>query len=372
MDGPVLDLGCGPGRLVAALAEMGTPALGVDASPVAVESARRSGRPCSSVRSSTPLPGEGRWRSVLLFDGNVGIGGDPVGLLRRLAALLAVGGRAMVEVDPPGSPTMTSDARLERADEITDWFPWACVGADELDLVAADAGLRRTEWRSVDGRWFALLRKDALDVIDVVLPVLDEVEAIAWVLPRMPVGYRPIVVDNGSTDGSAELARELGAVVVSEPRRGFGAACFAGLQRPTADIVCFMDCDASHRPRSPPVGRRAGRGGRGRPGARRPAGAEPGAWPLHARIANRWLAGAVGRRHGRGPHRPRPDARRPPGGPARTSASATGGRAGPSRWSWRPAVPVGGSTSARSRTCAEPGAARSPAPSGARSGRWTT
>ncbi len=162
MDGPVLDLGCGPGRLVAALAEMGTPALGVDASPVAVESARRRGATVLQRSLFDALPGEGRWRSVLLFDGNVGIGGDPVCLLRRMAALLAVGGRAMVEVDPPGSPTMASEARLERAGEITEWFPWACVGADELDLVAADTGLRRTEWRSVDGRWFALLRKDAL------------------------------------------------------------------------------------------------------------------------------------------------------------------------------------------------------------------
>lgn len=134
-------------------------------------------------------------------------------------------------------------------------------------------------------------------MIDVVLPVLDEVEAIAWVLPRVPVGYRPIVVDNGSTDGSAELARELGAVVVSEPRRGFGAACYAGLQRSEADVVCFMDCDASMDPGHLPSV--AGPVVAGEAdlvlGARK---AEPGAWPPHARIANWWLAGAVGRRTG--------------------------------------------------------------------------
>ena len=96
---------------------------------------------------------------MLLFDGNVGIGGDPGCLLRRMASLLAVGGRAMVEVDPPGSPTIAADARLERAGEITEWFPWACVGADELDAVAADTGLRRTDWRLVDGRWFGVLEK---------------------------------------------------------------------------------------------------------------------------------------------------------------------------------------------------------------------
>src|SRR3712207_446106 len=85
-------------------------------------------------------------------------------------------------------------------------------------------------------------------VIDVVLPVLDEREALPGVLRAMPPGFRPIVADNGSTDGSGELARELGAVVVEEPRRGFGAACFAGLERAEADVVCFMDCDGSLDP----------------------------------------------------------------------------------------------------------------------------
>jgi SAM-dependent methyltransferase len=161
LTGPVLDLGCGPGRLVAALAEMGTPALGVDASPVAVESARRLGAPVLQRSLFEALPGEGRWRSVLLFDGNIGIGGDPVVLLRRLTALLGSDGTALVEVDPPGFPTLVADARIERVDEVTDWFPWACVGADDLDDVAADAGLRRSELRSVAGRWFGILEKAA-------------------------------------------------------------------------------------------------------------------------------------------------------------------------------------------------------------------
>lgn len=158
LHGPVLDVGCGPGRLVAALAEMGVPAMGVDASPVAIESARRIGAPVLERSVFEPLPGEGRWRTVLLFDGNIGIGGDPVRLLRRLAELLGPGGLAMVEVDPPGFPTVTADARIEGVDEVTDWFPWACVGADDLDAVAADAGLARHEWRSVAGRWFGILR----------------------------------------------------------------------------------------------------------------------------------------------------------------------------------------------------------------------
>jgi glycosyltransferase involved in cell wall biosynthesis len=134
-------------------------------------------------------------------------------------------------------------------------------------------------------------------VIDVVLPVLDEEEALAWVLGRMPQGYRPIVVDNGSRDDSARVASTLGAAVVSEPRRGFGSACAAGLEKASSDVVCFMDADASLDPRDLP--RVAA------PvladdadlvlGARR---AEPGAWPSHARAANRVLCRQIERRTG--------------------------------------------------------------------------
>src|SRR5690349_32179 len=86
------------------------------------------------------------------------------------------------------------------------------------------------------------------DMPDVVLPALNERGAISWVLERMPAGYEPIVVDNGSTDGTGDAARALGARVVEEPRPGFGAACFAGLTAARAEIVCFMDCDASFDP----------------------------------------------------------------------------------------------------------------------------
>ncbi|HEY8582630.1 MAG TPA: glycosyltransferase family 2 protein [Capillimicrobium sp.] len=133
--------------------------------------------------------------------------------------------------------------------------------------------------------------------MDVVLPVLDEREALPWVLERMPAGATPIVADNGSTDGSGELARRLGALVVDEPRPGFGAACFAGLTAATADVVCFMDCDGSLDPRdlwrvAEPV--TAGRADLVL-GARL---AGPGAWPLHARAANRALARSLRRRTG--------------------------------------------------------------------------
>lgn len=133
--------------------------------------------------------------------------------------------------------------------------------------------------------------------VHTILPVLDEAEALPWVLGRMPAGHVPIVVDNGSSDGSPELAARLGAQVVSEPRRGFGAACFAGLEAAASEVVCFMDCDGSLDPRelvrvSEPV--LAGRADL-LLGARR---AEPGAWPAHARIANRALTLELRRRSG--------------------------------------------------------------------------
>ncbi|MER7376506.1 glycosyltransferase family 2 protein [Streptomyces lanatus] len=122
--------------------------------------------------------------------------------------------------------------------------------------------------------------------VDVVLPCLDEAEALPWVLERVPPGWRALVVDNGSTDGSADVARALGATVVHEERRGFGAACHTGLTAATADIVCFCDCDATLDPGDlVPFVRRIAAGeadlvlGRRRPGTR-------AAWPLHARAGN--------------------------------------------------------------------------------------
>src|SRR3954451_19684550 len=124
---------------------------------------------------------------------------------------------------------------------------------------------------------------------DVILPVLDERDALPWVLERLPAGYTAIVVDNGSTEGSGEAAAALGARVVREAQRGFGAACFAGLQAATADVVCFMDCDASLDPGELP--RVAAPVAAGELdlvlGARRPSAR--GAWPVHARLANGYL-----------------------------------------------------------------------------------
>lgn len=132
---------------------------------------------------------------------------------------------------------------------------------------------------------------------DVILPVLDEAAALPAVLAGLPPGYRPIVVDNGSTDGSAAVARAHGAEVVGEPRRGFGAACFRGLLAATDDVVCFMDADGSLSGADLP--RVAGPVLDGSSdlvlGARRP---ERGAWPVHARVANRMLAFEIRRRTG--------------------------------------------------------------------------
>ncbi|MCB0976099.1 MAG: methyltransferase domain-containing protein [Acidimicrobiales bacterium] len=150
---PVLDLGCGPGRLVAALAEIGTPALGVDASPSAVEVAGRTGASviCRSIFDR--LPGEGRWRSVVLLDGNIGIGGDPVRLLRRIAGLLAPGGEAIVEAAGDLSDTRVGSARIDDDGVVGPWFPWAWVAAEDLPSLAREAGLELLRWHRPDGRW---------------------------------------------------------------------------------------------------------------------------------------------------------------------------------------------------------------------------
>ncbi|NWF24867.1 glycosyltransferase family 2 protein [Streptomyces sp. PKU-EA00015] len=134
------------------------------------------------------------------------------------------------------------------------------------------------------------------DTVDVVLPCLNEAGALPWVLARIPAGWRALVVDNGSTDGSADIARSLGATVVAEPRRGFGAACHAGLLAAEAQFVCFCDCDASLDPgllagfvRAVAAGEADLVLGRRRPRSR-------GAWPLHARAGNLALCRMLRRR----------------------------------------------------------------------------
>ncbi|WP_104162312.1 glycosyltransferase family 2 protein [Cryobacterium sp. N22] len=128
------------------------------------------------------------------------------------------------------------------------------------------------------------------NLVDVVLPCLNEAGALPWLLARLPEGYRAIVVDNGSTDDSARIAEAAGALVVTEPRRGFGAAAHAGLLRATAPIVAFCDADASMDPRDLPLVVDPVRAGEADLvlGRRRPTTA--GSWPVHARIANSTLS----------------------------------------------------------------------------------
>lgn len=131
-------------------------------------------------------------------------------------------------------------------------------------------------------------------VLDIVLPCLDEAGALPWVLSRIPVGARAIVVDNGSTDRSADIARELGATVVACSQRGYGAACHAGLSAAEADLVAFCDCDGSLDPAD--ALRLAEVDADLVMGRRRPT--RWTAWPPHARLANRELARRVRRRTG--------------------------------------------------------------------------
>ncbi len=160
VEGPALDIGCGPGRLVVALAEQGVPALGVDASPVAIGHAVRRRAPALVRSVFDPIPATGRWRTALLFDGNIGIGGDPARLLRRTAEVLATGGRLLVELGAPGVGLHRFAARVERGDARSTWFPWALVGVDAIVDVAAGSGLALISTTNDDGRWLAELEKN--------------------------------------------------------------------------------------------------------------------------------------------------------------------------------------------------------------------
>jgi glycosyltransferase involved in cell wall biosynthesis len=135
-------------------------------------------------------------------------------------------------------------------------------------------------------------------VPDVVFPCLDEAGALPWVLSRLPAGFRAIVADNGSTDGSAQIAADHGATVVHVPQRGFGAAAHAGLEAATADVVCFCDADGSMDPAQLPLVAGPVLAGDADLvlGRRRPT--QRGAWPVHARVANTALGVMLRRRTG--------------------------------------------------------------------------
>lgn len=155
--GPVLDVGCGPGRHVHALAARGVLAVGVDVSPAALHLARARGATVVEASIFDRIPGAGEWRTALVLDGNIGIGGAPEVLLRRIASLLSVGGAIFVELDPPGVGLEAVRMRLEGEHDTSHWFDWARVGVEAMSGLAREAGLRVASSWEDDGRWFAAL-----------------------------------------------------------------------------------------------------------------------------------------------------------------------------------------------------------------------
>ena len=158
--GHTLDLGCGPGRLTAALARLGHMVLGVDVVREAVDQTVARGVVALRRDVFDTLPGEGRWQTALLADGNVGIGGDPVALLARTGELVAADGRVVVELASPGTRPLSAWAALECAGLRSAPFRWATVGTDDIGPVAAAAGFAVADVHRVgEQRWCAVLRR---------------------------------------------------------------------------------------------------------------------------------------------------------------------------------------------------------------------
>jgi SAM-dependent methyltransferase len=159
---PVLDVGCGPGRIVHALSSTGKAALGVDIADMAVELTQRRGAPALMRSVFERLPGEGRWPTVLVLDGNVGIGGDITGLLQRLVALMAPGGCAIVEASSADAELdQVLDVRFSTEDAVMGpQFPWAMVGSNALIRYAAACGLSAVDHWSAGERVFVRFERD--------------------------------------------------------------------------------------------------------------------------------------------------------------------------------------------------------------------
>ncbi|MCV7378275.1 SAM-dependent methyltransferase [Mycobacterium alsense] len=155
--GPTIELGCGPGRLVARLIRRGIPALGIDRSATAIRLAGRGGAPALLGDVFEPLPGTGRWQTVLLVDGNVGLGGDPRRILGRAAELLVSGGCCIAEFETEVIGVHARWVRLEIGGDVGPWFRWASVGVDSAAALAAQVGLTLTGVRLIAGRVVASL-----------------------------------------------------------------------------------------------------------------------------------------------------------------------------------------------------------------------
>ncbi|MEZ5094269.1 class I SAM-dependent methyltransferase [Nocardioides sp.] len=155
--GRTLDIGCGPGRMSAHLASLGHAVVGLDLVPAAVAQTRARGVPAVQGDVFGPVPHEGDWDTALLADGNIGIGGDPVRLLRRVVGLLAVGGRVVADLAAYGSGVRRTSLTIRTQEQHSEPFPWAIVGADAVAAVAEAAGLVTTEVHEHAGRWFGVL-----------------------------------------------------------------------------------------------------------------------------------------------------------------------------------------------------------------------
>jgi SAM-dependent methyltransferase len=157
--GSTIDLGCGPGRLVHTLRERGLDSLGVDNSTEAVRLAQSRGIPVLHRDVFKPMPREGRWAHALLADGNVGIGGRPFSLLRRVRAMLATGGVLHVELEGPGVGVVHTWRQLRVDGYLGRRFAWAVVGVDAIADLARHAGFAHTDSLVHGGRHVAMLTK---------------------------------------------------------------------------------------------------------------------------------------------------------------------------------------------------------------------
>ncbi len=156
-EGPTLDIGCGPGRLSAALARAGHVVLGIDVVDEAVGQTRERGVSALHRDVFAKLPGEGRWSTALLADGNIGIGGEPVALLARMRELIDPRGRVVVELAGPGARSLSVWARLECDGTRSRPFKWAVVAADDIGVMAAQAGLVVVATHAIGDRWVSVL-----------------------------------------------------------------------------------------------------------------------------------------------------------------------------------------------------------------------
>jgi SAM-dependent methyltransferase len=161
--GSTVDIGCGPGRMTAALMARGVAALGVDVVAEAVRQTNARGGMALERDVFSRLPGEGRWDTALLADGNIGIGGDPLCLLRRVAEIVTPRGRVVVDLAPPGGDVATHRIALEVGGRRTRAFRWAVVPADRIEKLANEAAMRALDVVEVDGRWFAELERIGRD-----------------------------------------------------------------------------------------------------------------------------------------------------------------------------------------------------------------